>query len=138
VNFGPSEMSPARLSNYGSGRGSRARHVGRHGPKFKRVGPVQNSNNTGLFGLGPGRVGRPECTPIVLPPHDAYDPHVSVSLLPRACPPPLSLHLHGPSRNRPWKEKSCHCHTRKHIPSPLSTPHSNPARRNPIADDPRA
>ena len=26
-------------------------------------------------------------------------------------------------------------HRRKHIPSPLSTPRSNPARRNPIADD---
>jgi hypothetical protein len=25
---------------------------------------AQNSNNTGLFGLGPGRAGRPECTPI--------------------------------------------------------------------------
>jgi hypothetical protein len=47
-NFGPSEMSPARLSNYGPGHG-----------------PTRNSNNTGLFGLGPGRAGRPECTPIV-------------------------------------------------------------------------
>jgi hypothetical protein len=53
-------MSPARLSNYGPGRGPRARH----GPKFKRAGPARNSNNTGLFGLGPGRAGRPECTPI--------------------------------------------------------------------------
>jgi hypothetical protein len=52
--------------------------------------------------------------------------------------PPLPRHLHGPSRNRPWKEKSCRCHRRKHIPLLLSTPRSNPARRNPIVDDPRA
>jgi hypothetical protein len=31
----------------------------------ERAGPVQNSNNTGLFGLGPGQAGRPECTPII-------------------------------------------------------------------------
>jgi hypothetical protein len=36
----------------------------RHDPKFKRAGSTRNSNNTGLFGLGPGRAGRPECTPI--------------------------------------------------------------------------
>jgi hypothetical protein len=35
----------------------------------------------------------------------------------------------------PWKEKSRHYHRRKHIPSSLSTPHTNPARSNPIADD---
>jgi hypothetical protein len=73
-----------------------------------------------------------------MPPHGAYDPNVSVSLISRARSPPTTpaLHPHGPSRNRPWKEKSCH--RRKHIPSPLSTPRSNPARRNPIADDLRA
>jgi hypothetical protein len=54
-------MSPARLSNHASGRGPT-----QHDPKFKRVGPGRNSNNTGIFGLGPDRVGRPECTPIVL------------------------------------------------------------------------
>jgi hypothetical protein len=53
-------MSPARLSNYGPGRGP-----AQHGPKFKQTGLAQNSNNTGLFGLGPGRAGRPECTPIL-------------------------------------------------------------------------
>jgi hypothetical protein len=31
--------------------------MGRHGPKFKQAGPARNSNNTGLFGLGPGRAG---------------------------------------------------------------------------------
>jgi hypothetical protein len=36
---------------------------------------------------------------------------------------------------QPWKEKFCHRHRRKHIPSSLSTPRSNPPRRNPIADD---
>jgi hypothetical protein len=35
----------------------------------------------------------------------------------------------------PCKEKSRHCHRRKHILSPLSTPRRNPTRRNPIADD---
>jgi hypothetical protein len=58
-------MSPARLSNYGSGRGPRARLVGRLSPKFKRVEPGRNSYNTDLFGLGPSRAGRPECTPII-------------------------------------------------------------------------
>jgi hypothetical protein len=78
------------------------------------------------------------CT--VLPPHDVYDPHVSVSLLPRARPlpsTPASAWSSPQSPHRlmpqPWKEKSRHC--RKHIPSPLSMPRSNPARRNPIADD---
>jgi hypothetical protein len=55
------------------------------------------------------------------------------SFFPVRALPPLPLHLHGPSRNRPWKEKSCHSHRRKHILSSLSTP-----RRNPIANDPRA
>jgi hypothetical protein len=50
-------MSPARLSNYGPDHGPRDRPVG-------RAGTVRNSNNTGLFGLGPGRAGRPEYTPI--------------------------------------------------------------------------
>jgi hypothetical protein len=36
---------------------------------------------------------------------------------------------------QPWKEKSCHYHRSKHIPLPLSTPRSNPTRRNPIAGD---
>jgi hypothetical protein len=47
LNFGPSEMSPARLSNYGPGRGPRARPMG-------QSGMARNSNNTGLFGLGSG------------------------------------------------------------------------------------
>jgi hypothetical protein len=49
-------MRPARLSNYGPGR---------PGLKFKRAGLARNSNNTGLFGLGSGRAGWPECTPIM-------------------------------------------------------------------------
>jgi hypothetical protein len=52
-------MSPKCLSNYGPGRG-----LARHDPKFKRVGPTQNSNNMGLFGLWLGWAERPECTPI--------------------------------------------------------------------------
>jgi hypothetical protein len=47
-------MSPARLSNYGPGRGPRVRPVG--WPDTAR-----NSNNTDLFGLRPGRAGQPEC-----------------------------------------------------------------------------
>jgi hypothetical protein len=81
-NFGPPEMSPARLSNYGLGRGPRARSMGRpgtarHDPKFKRAGPARNSNNTGLFGLGSGRAGRPECTPIITIPFLAGGIHRS-------------------------------------------------------------
>jgi hypothetical protein len=52
-------MSPTRLSNYGLGRGPRARPVG-------RPGTARNSNNTGLFELGPGQAGRPEYTPILM------------------------------------------------------------------------
>jgi hypothetical protein len=65
-NFGPPEMSPARLSNYGSGRGPRARpmgrpeiQTGRPDPKFKHYGPF-------WAWAGPGRAGRPECTSINL------------------------------------------------------------------------
>ena len=39
-NFGPPEMSPARLSNYGPGRGPRARPIG-------RPGTARNSNGLG-------------------------------------------------------------------------------------------
>jgi hypothetical protein len=82
---------------------------------------------------------------MVLLPHDAYGPHVSVSFLPRAHPLPSTSacawsSLQSPHRSMPrlWKQKSCHCHRRKHIPSPLSTPRSNPTRKNPTVDDPRA
>jgi hypothetical protein len=57
-------MSPARLSNYVSGRGPRARPVGQ--PDM-----AQNSNGSGQPEIqtirafsGLGRAGRPECTPI--------------------------------------------------------------------------
>jgi hypothetical protein len=42
------------------------RAVGRHGPNLilGRAGPKLNV--LGLFGLGPGRAGRPECTPILV------------------------------------------------------------------------
>jgi hypothetical protein len=67
-NFGPPEMSPTRLSNYGPGRGPRARPVG-------RPGTARNSNGSGwpkiqtiraFSGFGPGRAGWPECTPIMV------------------------------------------------------------------------
>jgi hypothetical protein len=51
-------MSPERLSNYGPGRGPRARPMG-------RPNTVQNSNNTDIFGFGPGRARWPEYTPTV-------------------------------------------------------------------------
>jgi hypothetical protein len=83
---------------------------------------------------------RPWCT--VLPPHGAYDPHVSVSFLPRARPLPSTPASAWSSSQSPhrsisqsWKEKSRHCHRRKHIPSPLSTRRCNLAHRNPIVDD---
>jgi hypothetical protein len=62
-NFGPPEMSLARLSNYEPGRGPRARPVGRPGttrpeiqtglagPKFKKYGPF-------WAWAGPGRTSR--------------------------------------------------------------------------------
>jgi hypothetical protein len=52
-NFGPPVIRSVRLSNYGSDRGP-----DRHGPKFKRVGPARNSNNTDLFGLESDRAAR--------------------------------------------------------------------------------
>jgi hypothetical protein len=55
---------------------------------------------------------------------------------------PLPLHPHGPHCNpltdqclSHGRKKSHHYHRRKHIPSPLSTPRSSPARRNPFTDD---
>jgi hypothetical protein len=57
-------MSPTRLSNYVSAHWPRARPVGRPGPKFKWAGSARNSNNMGLFRLGPCRDRRSECTPI--------------------------------------------------------------------------
>jgi hypothetical protein len=51
--------------------------------------------------------------------------------LPVRAPSPLPLHPHGPHR----KPLTDQCLRRKHISSPLSTPRSNPTRRNPIADD---
>jgi hypothetical protein len=70
------------------------------------------------------------------------DSHVSVSLLPRARPLPSTpasawSSLQSPHRlmPQPWKEKSRYCHRRKLIPLLLSTPHSNPTRRNLSAND---
>jgi hypothetical protein len=61
-NFGLSEMSPTRLSNYAPGRGPRARPVDRLEiktcravPKFKRTEP---------FRAWARPTGRLECTPI--------------------------------------------------------------------------
>jgi hypothetical protein len=51
-----------------------------------RPDTTRNSNNTGLFGLGPGRAGRPECTPI----GSSFPPGLpgAASLLPVAPPTP--------------------------------------------------
>jgi hypothetical protein len=61
-NFGPPEMSPARLSNYGLGR-RLGPWTGPARPEIQTVGPARNSNNTDLSSLG--RTGWPECTPIL-------------------------------------------------------------------------
>jgi hypothetical protein len=45
VNFGPPEMSPARLSNYGLGRGPGVRLVG-------QPGMARNSNGSGEKEIG--------------------------------------------------------------------------------------
>jgi hypothetical protein len=63
-NFGPPEMSPARLSNYGPGRGPRARPMGRPGTTQNSNGPARPEIQTIRAFSGLGRAGRPECTPI--------------------------------------------------------------------------
>jgi hypothetical protein len=62
-NFGPPEMSPTRLSNYGLGRGPRARPMGRPGTTQNSYGPdwpeIQTIRAfTGLGRAGPGRADR--------------------------------------------------------------------------------
>jgi hypothetical protein len=63
-NFGPPEMSPTRLSNYGPDRWPRARPVGRPGPARNSNGPGQTEIQKIRAFSGLGRAGRPECTPI--------------------------------------------------------------------------
>lgn len=63
-NFMPPKMIPAHLSNYGPSCGPRARPV-------SRPGTIQNSNETGLSGLG--RAGQFECTPIFILQHGLGD-----------------------------------------------------------------
>jgi hypothetical protein len=58
-NFGPPEMSPARLSNYGPGRGPRARPMGRPGTARNSNGPGRAEIQilrafSGLGRAGPG------------------------------------------------------------------------------------
>jgi hypothetical protein len=57
-------MSPARLSNYGPGRGPRARPMGRPGTARNSNGPARTEIQTIRAFSGLGWVGRPECTPI--------------------------------------------------------------------------
>lgn len=64
-NFGPPEISPARLSNHILGRGARVMCVG-------QPGTSRNLNGYGLFGLGPSRVERPKCTPIAPTVHETH------------------------------------------------------------------
>jgi hypothetical protein len=64
-NFGPPEMSTARLSN----------HMLRRGPRVMCVsqpGTSRNLNGHGLFGLRPSRVERPKCTPIAPTVHETH------------------------------------------------------------------
>jgi hypothetical protein len=60
-NFGPPEMSPARLSNYGLGRGLRARPVGRPGTTRNSNGPGRPEIQTirAFSGLGQARLCGP-------------------------------------------------------------------------------
>jgi hypothetical protein len=98
-------MSPARLSNYVSGRGPRTRPVG-------RPGTTQNSNGPGRLEIqtiqafsGLGRAGWPECTPIAPPAAPA-----------RAQAP-------GPSRPHPWPS----CLPERKLPAPPAAPTVAPA-----------
>jgi hypothetical protein len=50
-NFGPPGISPTRLTSNVSGHGPRAKPMGRHDPKFNRVGPFRAR-------VGSGRVAR--------------------------------------------------------------------------------
>jgi hypothetical protein len=56
-NFGPPEMSPARLSNYGLGRGPRARSMGRPGTTRNSNGPGRPEIQTIRAFSGLGRAG---------------------------------------------------------------------------------
>jgi hypothetical protein len=63
-NFQAARLKPGTFSSIRAGpwaEGS-TRGSARHGPKLimGRAGPKLNVS--GLFGLGPGRAGRPECT----------------------------------------------------------------------------
>jgi hypothetical protein len=86
VNFEPPKMSPTRLSNYVSDRGSRARPM-------DRPGTTRNSNNMGLFRLETDRARRPECRPIG-PSHA----HIGVGVMACHCDPP------------PCRAKASPCH----------------------------
>jgi hypothetical protein len=98
-------MSPARLSNYGPGRGPRVRPMGRPGPNSNGSGQPEIQTIRAFSGLG--RTGQPECTPItgrrklfsvlgrkkkfVCPFIGNLENHMAVSTLPirsrtRACP----------------------------------------------------
>jgi hypothetical protein len=55
-------MSPARLSNYGPGRGPRARPMGRPGTAQNSNGPGRPEIQTIRAFSGLGRAGPPECT----------------------------------------------------------------------------
>jgi hypothetical protein len=56
-NFGPPEMSPTRLSNYGPGRGPRARPLGRPGTARNSNGPGRPEIQTIRAFSGLGRAG---------------------------------------------------------------------------------
>jgi hypothetical protein len=56
-NFGPPEMSPAHLSNYGPGRGPRARPMGRPGTTRNSNGPDRPEIQTIWAFSGLGRAG---------------------------------------------------------------------------------
>jgi hypothetical protein len=118
-------MSPARLSNYVSGRGPRTRPVG-------RPGTTQNSNGPGRLEIqtiqafsGLGRAGWPECTPIAPPaaPARAQAPRPPP-------PPPLAVVPAGAQASSPARRT----HRSSCLPpatAPAAAPALGLARRTP-------
>jgi hypothetical protein len=85
-------MSPARLTNYGPGRGPRARPIGRPCMARNSNGPGRHEIQTIRAFSGLGRAGRSEYTPIVVgcPPKELPNrafPEISGALGVRDCTP---------------------------------------------------
>jgi hypothetical protein len=93
-----SKFSEIRVRPWAEGS---ARGPARHGPNLilGRAGPKLNVS--GLFGLGPGRAGRPECTPILISNGQYYLNQPHLSSLSTTVPPLASSISHDPATSSP-------------------------------------